>query len=87
MEIVGAIIVALITGGLSLIGVMITNATGNKQVEAQLEKAQAITDTKLQILTDEVRKHNSFAEKIPVIENRLDRLEDDVKSLKGGNNE
>lgn len=39
--------------------------------DAKLEKAQAITDTKLEILTAEVRKHNGFAEKIPVLEEKI----------------
>ena len=43
--------------------------------DAKLEKAQAVTDTKLQTLTDEVRKHNNFAEKIPVIEEKIRVLE------------
>ena len=43
--------------------------------DAKLEKAQAITDTKLENLTAEVRKHNNFAEKIPVIEEKIRVLE------------
>ena len=69
------IIVALITGGLSLLGVVITNIQANKKIEIQLDKQQAITDTKLEELTREVRAHNDFARRIPVIENRLDNLE------------
>ena len=72
------IIVALITGGLSLLGVIITNMQANKKIEIQLDKQQAITDTKLEELTREVRMHNEFAQRIPVIENRLDNLEKKV---------
>lgn len=81
-SILGAIIVALITGGLSLVGVIITNASSNKQIENQLVTAQMVTDVKLDKLTEEVKKHNAFAERIPVIETRLDRVEGDIKSLK-----
>lgn len=69
------IITAVITGGLSLLGVIITNISSNKKIEAQLIQAQAITDVKLENLTDEVRKHNSWAD-------RITALEVEVKELK-----
>ena len=53
------IITALITGGLSLVGVIITNVSSSKKIEAQLMTAQAVTDTKIETLTEEVRKHNT----------------------------
>ena len=66
------IIIALITAGLSLVGVMITNYFNNKslsdKVTHQLEVAQAVTDTKIEELTREVRTHNNFAQRIPVME-------------------
>ena len=69
------IIVALITGGITLLGVLISNG-----------KAQAVTDTKLEELTREVREHNGFAQKIPVmqeqikvINHRIDDLEEAQK--------
>ena len=65
------IIVAIITGGMALIGVVITSINGNKKMENQLRIAQAVTDTKIEELTREVRKHNNFAEKIPVIEEQI----------------
>jgi Zn-dependent M32 family carboxypeptidase len=80
-----AIIVALITGGLSLIGVIISNAQSNKKIEHQLDKQQAVTDTKIEELTREVREHNNFAQRIPVLEeqikvanHRIDDLESKV---------
>lgn len=69
------IVTALITGGLSLIGVIISNMSSNKKIEAQLIQAQAITDVKLENLTDEVRKHNSFADRITTLEVKVDALE------------
>lgn len=65
------IIVAIITGGLSLLGVIITTVQGNKKIEHQLDKQQAVTDTKIEELTREVREHNNFARKIPVIEEQI----------------
>ena len=70
-----AIIVALITGGLSLAGVIATcTVTANKQEKAQAV-AQAITDTKIQELTREVREHNNFAHRIPILEEKIHNLE------------
>lgn len=66
-----AVITALITGGLALIGVIISNISANKSVEKKLEIAQAVTDTKIEALTREVRIHNDFARRIPVIEERI----------------
>lgn len=75
------IITAIITGGLALIGVIITNFTSNKRIEQQLAIAQAVTDTKIQALTDEVKKHNGFAERIPTLEIRLDYLSHRVDQM------
>lgn len=66
-----AIIVALITGSLSLIGVLISNSRAAQNMDAKLEKQQAITDTKLDELTREVRTHNNFAQRIPVLEEQM----------------
>lgn len=66
-----AIVVALITGGLSLIGVIITNLAGQQQTEQKLATAQAVTDTKIEELTREVRKHNDFAQRVPVLEEQI----------------
>ena len=73
-----AIIAALVSGIVTLAGVLIANS-----------KSQAVTDVKIEELTREVRKHNSFAEKIPVIEeqikvanHRIDDLEH-ISQLKG----
>ena len=69
------IIVALITGGVTLVGVLISN-----------QKSQAVTDTKLEELTREVREHNNFARRVPVLEeqmkvanHRIQDLEDAAK--------
>ena len=77
-----AVIVALITGGLSLAGVVITCMATAKRNETTMRVSQAVTDTKIDELTREVRLHNGFAEKIPVIQeqikvinHRLDDLE------------
>lgn len=66
-----AIIVALITGGLSLLGVIVTNISSNRRIESQIEKNQAVADTKIDELTREVREHNNFAKRIPVVEEQI----------------
>ena len=66
-----SILVALITGGLSLVGVILSNAATSRRKASQLEKQQAVTDTKLEELTREVREHNNFARRVPVIEEQI----------------
>lgn len=65
------ILVAFITGGLALVGVIITNVAGNRRAEEKLRIAQAVTDAKIDELTREVSKHNGFAEKMPVIQEQI----------------
>lgn len=62
------ILSAIITGGMALIGVIFSNRSASEKMAAQLEKAQAVTDTKLDELTREVRAHNNFAQRVPVLE-------------------
>ncbi|WP_418851830.1 hypothetical protein [Prevotella sp.] len=66
-----AIIVAIITGGLSLIGVIVSNIHTAQSMDAKLDKQQAVTETKLEELTREVRTHNNFAQRIPVLEEQM----------------
>lgn len=66
-----AVIVALITGGLSLLGVVFTTQATAKKQEKAAAVAQAITDTKLEDLTREVRAHNNFATRMPTMEQQL----------------
>ena len=66
-----AIAVALITGGLSLLGVVVTCIATAKKNEKAIAVSQAVTDTKLDELTREVRQHNDFASRIPVMEEQI----------------
>lgn len=66
-----AIIVAIITGGLSLIGVIVSNNRTAQSMDAKLDKQQAVTETKLEELTREVRTHNNFAQRVPVLEGQM----------------
>lgn len=76
-----SIITAIITGVLALVGVIITNIMGNTKIEQSLEKAQAVTDVKIDHLTEEVKKHNEFSVRIPVIESKMSDLETRVGKL------
>ena len=66
-----AIVVALITGGLSLAGVVITSMAAAKKAEKATAVALAVTDTKIEELTREVRTHNNFARRMPVVEEQI----------------
>lgn len=66
-----AVIVAIVTGLLSVLGVVVSNIFANRKTQSQIETAQAITDTKLEELTREVREHNNFARRVPVLEEKM----------------
>ncbi len=79
------IIGSLITGGLALIGVIITNLTANKKVvsdiKSEVEKNQAVTDTKIEELTREVREHNNFAKRMPIVEEKIKVINHRISDL------
>ena len=66
-----AIKTASITGGLSLIGVVITCLMTARKTENTMRINQAVTDTKIDELTREVREHNGFARRMPVVEEQI----------------
>ena len=76
------IIIALITGLFSFGASLIANSSSNKKLvnELKLEvtKNQAVTDTKLEELTREVREHNNFAKRMPVVEEGIENLKEKV---------
>lgn len=65
------IVSALIAGGLALIGTVFTVNSGQKKTEQKLQTAQAVTDCKIDELTREVREHNNFAKRMPVVEEQI----------------
>lgn len=80
-----AIIVALITGGLSVLGVIISNVGSNKKIENALSTSQAVTDCKIEELTREVREHNNFAKRMPVVEEQIKVINHRLNDLERGN--
>lgn len=86
------IAVALIAGAATIISNIITSRKTSREMSSKLEAnqremmhkletQQAITDTKMEELTREVRAHNNFAQRMPVVENRLDNLQNTVGVL------
>lgn len=76
-----AITVALISGGLSFLGVVITNLATARKTEAKIQTSQAVTETKLEELTREVRLHNNFAQRMPVVEEQIKVINHRLKDL------
>ena len=75
------ILVALITGGLSLLGVIITSNKTTRDVEVKLDKQQAVTETRLEELTREVREHNHSAKRMPVVEEQIKVINHRIEDL------
>ena len=84
-EIIVALITALIPGMLSLIGVIVTNHKAAKATAAKIETCQAVTDCKIEELTREVREHNGFARRMPVVEEQIKVINHRLKDLEGEN--
>ena len=80
------ILVALITGGLSQLGVIITSNKTTRDVEVKLDKQQAVTETRLEELTREVREHNNFARRVPVLEEQIKVVNHRIADLEHNTN-
>lgn len=65
------IIVAVVSGVATVLTVILTSSRNSRDMDAKLEKSQAVTDTKLEELTREVRLHNGFAQRMPVVEEQV----------------
>lgn len=76
------IIIAVITGLFSFGASLLANSSSNKKLVTDLKievtKNQAITDTKIDELTREVREHNNFARRMPVVENEITHIKQDI---------
>jgi hypothetical protein len=75
------IISAAITGGLALIGVIITSMQSSRKIERKLEIHQAVTDQKIEDLTREVREHNNFAKRMPALEQKVVGIDEKINIL------
>ena len=75
------ILIALITGGCSILAVILTNRAANDRMAQSINTAQAVTDTKLEELTREVRAHNNFAQRMPVVEEKIKVINHRIEDL------
>ncbi len=79
---------SLITGGLSLIAVIFTNVSANKKIvsdiKSEVKTNQAVTDEKITELTREVREHNNFARRMPVVEEQIKVINHRIEDLEHG---
>ena len=75
--------VSIITSLLTLVGVVISNNRSKADVQKKLEIGQAVTDTKIDELTREVREHNGFAHRIPVLEEQIKVSNHRIEDLEG----
>lgn len=76
-----SIVVAIITGGLSLLGVMVSSRAQARKTDQNIQTAMAVTDTKLEELTREVREHNHFARRMPVVEEQIKVINHRIEDL------
>ena len=76
-----AIIVAIVTAGLSLFGIIYSSNVSANKVDAKLDKQQAVIETKMDELTREVREHNNFAKRIPVVEEQIKVINHRINDL------
>lgn len=76
-----AIIVAIITGGLALLGTIYSGNKTTQAMNAKLDRQQAVTETKLEDLTREVREHNNFAKRMPVVEEQIKVINHRISDL------
>ena len=76
-----SIISAMIAGGLALVGTIISNKSTENKIHQQLLVNQAVYDTKLEELTREVREHNNFAKRMPIVENDIKHMADEIHRL------
>lgn len=75
--------VSIITSLLTLVGVVMSNNRSKADVQKKLEIGQAVTDTKIDELTREVREHNGFARRIPVLEEQMKVSNHRIEDLEG----
>ena len=66
-----AVLVAIITGGISLIGTAATVLAASKKTDEHMKVSQAVMHEKIETLTREVREHNNFAQRVPVLEEKV----------------
>ena len=70
-----SILCTVISSGCVLLGVLLSNRNSTDRMQSEMRTAQAVTDTKIEELTREVREHNNFARRVPVLEEQIRALQ------------
>lgn len=70
-----SIICTIISSGCVLLGVLLSNRNSTDKMQSEMRTAQAVTDTKIEELTREVREHNNFAKRVPVLEEQIREIQ------------
>ena len=83
METLVAAGASVVVGVLSLVGVMVTNSRANNKMQNEIKTNQAVTKEQISELTREVRLHNDFAQRIPVLDEKVKSLQRRVTELEG----
>lgn len=84
-EVISAVIAAgasIVVGLLTFTGVVITNRKSNEKMLQEMAISRAVTDTKIEELTREVREHNNFARRMPVVETEIKHCNEEIEHLR-----
>lgn len=79
-----SVVVAVVTGLFALFGTLLSNRQHMKEIDHKLDLRQTVTETKIDSLTREVREHNNFAQRIPVIEEQIRVANHRIEDLERG---
>ena len=80
-EIISAVLSALIVGVFSVVGIIITTKATQTKMQTELEKNQAVFNAKMDMLTREVREHNDFAKRVPILETKMAFVEQRISEI------
>lgn len=72
----------IVTAAGSIIAVVLTNNRANREIISRMESSDAVQEEKIAELTREVRKHNNFAERIPILEGDMKVLKEQIKNIR-----
>ena len=80
-----SIIVAVISAVVTIFTVILNTKASNREIQHRLETSQAVTDTKIESLTAEVREHNNYARRMPVVEEQIKAINRRIDDLEKNN--
>ena len=74
---------SILTGVITLVGVILTSRQQSSDIDHKLEMQQAVINTKIDELTREVREHNNFARRMPIVEEQIKVANHRINDLEG----